>query len=131
MTQTPEEKLVELAKAYARHRKALRDNSAAMRKLLDDNPNTDLNLQPYRADYIADERESGGPFADVTWRGWLHAVDTVRGWQDPEEGSMPDEEAPIRKAANLLDERKEINAQGARIRNRLRIIGDQLLRAEP
>ena len=55
-------------------------------------------------------------------------VNTMLGREDPDD---EDGHEPMRQAAGLMDERKEINAQGARIRNRLRIIGDQLLRAEP
>ena len=130
MTQTAEEKLVELAKAYARHRKALRENSQAFRQIGKDHPEDDIDLRPYRADYI--DYESDGGRTAAQWYGWAHAVDTVLDQQDTEDDDPPPRESlPIYKAAKLLDERKEINAQGARIRNRLRIIGDQLLRAEP
>lgn len=129
MTQTAEEKLVELAKAYARHRKALRENTAAFRQIGKDHPDDDIDLRPYRTEYI--DYESDGGRTAAQWHGWLHAVDTVLDLQDPEDEPPPRESLAIYKAARLLDERKEINAQGARIRNRLRIIGDQLLRAEP
>lgn len=126
MTQTPEEKLVELAKAYARHRKALRDNSQAFRDLYEAHPNYDFDLKSMRQDFIAEESDGGR--RSIQWPGWLSAVNTVIGYGDHDEGA---EHEPIRHAARLMDERKEINAQGIRIRNRLRIIGDQLLRAEP
>lgn len=129
MTQTPEEKLVELAKAYARHRKALRENSQAFRDLHAASPDEDFDLKSIRQEYIDSEREAGNPGMVVLWHGWLYTLDTVLGNRDAD--YEPEDDAPIRQAARLMDERKEINAQGARIRNRLRIIGDQLLRAEP
>lgn len=127
MTQTAEEKLVELAKAYARHRKALRDNSQAFRDLYAE-PHAAFDLNEIRQEWIKGEREGNNAAMEVQWRGWLHAVDSVYGWSDDDYEA---EYAPMRQAARLMDERKEINTQGARIRNRLRIIGDQLLRAEP
>ena len=59
MTQTAEEKLVELAKAYARHRKALRDNSQAFRDLHAANPDYDFDLKSIRQDYIDEEGDFG------------------------------------------------------------------------
>lgn len=122
MTQTAEEKLVELAKAYARHRKALRENAKAIRDL--HGSDRYIDLAPYRARYLSGEVHD--PENCIVWHGWLHAVDTCQACEgSPEDGEV------YRSMAILLDDRKEINAQGARIRNRLRIIGDQLLRAEP
>jgi hypothetical protein len=129
MTQTAEAKLVELAKAYARHRKALRDNSQAIRDV-QAGTDTYIDMKPYRQEYIDGEREAATqPGAHVEWYGWLHAVDSVINNRCDEEDHP--EYQLYRDVARLMDERKEINAQGARIRNRLRIIGDQLLRAEP
>jgi hypothetical protein len=128
MTQTAEEKLVELAKAYARHRKALRDNSQAFRDLYDANPNYEFDLKSFRQEFVDDFTSNRDPQEVFKWHGWLHAVDTVTAWHDPVEGF---DSAPIRQAARLMDERKEINAQGARIRKRLGIVGAQLLRADP
>ncbi|MNF15421.1 hypothetical protein D3C80_2180300 [compost metagenome] len=68
------------------------------------------------------------PDCSIVWRGWLEAVDACMAWDGEE---LHDDDDASRVMAKLLDERKEINAQGARIRNRLRIIGDQLLRADP
>lgn len=127
MTQTAEAKLVELAKAYARHRKALRENAQAIRDL---NRKQDafIDLKPIRAEYLDSGRPDLVPDEEcIVWHGWAHAVDVYINNHDIEDGH----DSPMMAAARLLDERKEINAQGARIRNRLRIIGDQLLRAEP
>jgi hypothetical protein len=125
MTQTPEQKLVELAKAYARHRKALRENAQAIRGQHAD-AETFVDLKPFRNRYMSGE-VTDDPDYSIVWRGWLHAVDTCQEW----DGQDLEDDDIYRSMAKLLDERKEINAQGARIRNRLRIIGDQLLRAEP
>lgn len=127
MTQTAEEKLVELAKAYSKHRKALRDNEKARKSVISDfDVKGFVDLKPFRARYMSGE-VTDDPDCSIVWRGWLEAVDTCKTW----DGEELDDEGASRVMAKLLDERKEINAQGARIRNRLRIIGDQLLRAEP
>ena len=125
MTQTAEEKLVELAKAYARHRKALRDKEKAIRDLHYESE-TFIDLKPYRNRYMSGEA-TDDPDCSIVWRGWLHAVDTCQAW----DGVEIEDDDIYRSMAKLLDDRKDIKAQGARIRNRLRIIGDQLLRAEP
>ena len=126
MTQTPEEKLIELAKAYARHRKALRENAQAIREL---NRKQDeyIDLKPIRAEYFDPKRPDLAMYESVVWERWAYAVEVYINNHDIEGGN----DSPMMAAARLLDERKKINAQGARIRNRLRIIGDQLLRAEP
>ena len=116
MSQTAEEKLVELAKAYARHRKALRENNQAIRG---------IDLKLYRKRYLSGEWME--PEEVLKWKGWLHAVDTIQAW----DGKAIEDYEIDRSMARLLDYRKDIKAQGIRIRNRLRIIGDQLLRAEP
>lgn len=125
MTQTAEEKLVELAKGYARHRKALRDKEQAIRDLIYDSE-TFIDLKSFRNRYMSGEA-TDDPDCSIVWRGWLHAVDTCQTW----DGKELEDDDIYRSMAKLLDDRKDIKAQGARIRNRLRIIGDQLLRAEP
>lgn len=126
MTQTPEEKLVELAKAYSKHRKALRDNEKARKSVISDcDVMGFVDLKPFRNRYMSGE-VTDYPDCRIVWRGWLEAVDTCKEW----DGEELHEDDVFRVMAKLLDERKEINAQGARIRNRLRIIGDQLLRAD-
>jgi len=124
MTQTTDDKLRELAKAYSRHREAWRKNAQAIREQHAD-AETFVDLKPYRNRYMSGEWME--PEEVLKWKGWLHAVDTIQAWDDKE----LEEDDIYRSMAILLDERKEINAQGARIRNRLRIIGDQLLRADP
>lgn len=126
MTQTAEEKLIELAKAYARHRKALRENAQTIRDL---NRKQDeyIDLKPIRSEYFDPKRPDLAMYESVVWNGWAYAVEVYINNHDIEDGN----DSPMMAAARLLDERKEINAQGARIRNRLRIIGDQLLRADP
>lgn len=127
MTQPTEGKLVELAKAYSRHRKALRDNEKARKSVFSDSDVRGfVDLKPFRDRYMSGE-VADDPDCSIVWRGWLEAVDTCKEW----DGEDLHEDDASRVMAKLLDERKEINAQGARIRNRLRIIGDQLLRADP
>jgi hypothetical protein len=127
MTQTAEAKLVELAKAYSKHRKALRDNEKARKSVISDCDTLGfVDLKPFRNRYMSGE-VTDDPDCSIVWHGWLHAVDTCQAW----DGQELEDDNIYRSMAKLLDERKEINAQGARIRNRLRIIGDQLLRAEP
>jgi hypothetical protein len=125
MTQTTDDKLRELAKAYSRHREAWRKNAQAIREQHAE-AETFVDLKPFRNRYMSGD-VTDDPDCSIVWRGWLHAVDECHAW----DGTELDEDDIYRSMAILLDERKEINAQGARIRNRLRIIGDQLLRAEP
>lgn len=125
MTQTTEEKLVELAKAYARHRKALRENAQAIREQ-HAAAEEFIDLKPFRNRYMSGETHENE--CCIVWHGWHHAVSEVQTYDDT---WTEEDDGSFRAMARLLDERKEINAQGARIRNRLRIIGDQLLRAEP
>ncbi len=126
MTQTAEEKLVELAKAYSKHRKALRNNAKEIRDLLK-NSVKPIDLAPIRAEYLDPGRTDLVPDEEcIVWKGWAHAVDVYINNHEIENGHDSD----MMRAARLLDAKKEINAQGARIRNRLRIIGDQLLMAE-
>lgn len=127
MTQTAEEKLVELAKAYSKHRKALRENAKNIRDLLK-NSVKPIDLAPIRAEYLDPDRPDLVPYEEcIVWQGWAHAVEVYIKNHEIESGH----DSQMMRAARLLDAKKEINAQGARIRNRLRIIGDQLLRAEP
>lgn len=125
MTQKAEAKLVELAKAYSRHREALREKERAIRDL-NAAAETFIDLKPYRNRYMSGEA-TDDPDCSIVWRGWLHAVDTCQEW----DGMELEDDDIYRSMAKLLDEKKEISARGARIRNRLRIIGDQLRRAEP
>lgn len=127
MTQTPEEKLVELAKAYARHRKALRDNTLTIREMRE-KEGAKVDLNPIRREYFDPDRPDLVPYEEVVvWKGWANAAEVYINNHEVEDGV----DSPLMVYARLIDKRKEINAQGARIRNRLRIIGDQLLRAEP
>lgn len=125
MSQTIDDKLRELAKAYARHRKAWRENAKAIREL---NREQDqfIDLKPFHSRYMSGEVHENE--CCIVWSGWHHAVSEVQTYDDT---WTEEDEGGFRAMAALLDERKEINAQGARIRNRFRIIGDQLLRAEP
>lgn len=125
MKQTIAERSADLLKAFSKHRKALRDNAKAISAMQRAN-NWQIDLKPYRARYLSG-KVTGDPECSIVWRGWLHAVEECQQWDDVSWV----EDCLDRLMACLLDERKGIKSAGARILNRLRIIGDQLLRAEP
>lgn len=120
---TIEARLVELAIAYAKNRQALLENSKGIREVQEGDTDAYYDLKPFREQYIEGEQESAG-WQGVHWRGWLHAVDTVRGY----EGIEPDEDCGYRAVAKLLDERKVLQLQGSRIRRSLCVIGQQILK---
>lgn len=127
MKPTLTERLEALAIGYAKHRKALRDNSQAIREV---QAKTDeyIDMKPIREEYIDGVQEAATqPGAHVEWYGWLHAVDSVIDSRNDEE-DHPEYER-FREVARLMDERKAINADGAKIRRSLCVIGDQLIKA--
>jgi hypothetical protein len=126
MKPTIAERLETLAIKYANHRQALRDNAQAIRELHDD-VDAYVDLKPYRNRYMSGE-VTDDPECSIVWRGWLHAVVTCQDWDDETDLG---EECAYRSMAMLLDNRKAINAGGAKIRNSLRVIGEQLLKVAP
>lgn len=128
MKLTLAERLEALAIGYAKHRKALRGNSQAIREV---QAKTDeyIDMKPIREEYIDGVREAATqPGAHVEWYGWLHAVDSVIDSRNDEE--YHPEYQIYREVGRLMDERKAINADGAKIRRSLCVIGDQLLRVK-
>lgn len=122
-----EQRLASLAIAYTRHRKAMRDNAQLIRAMYSDaEPYIDIDLKPYRERYLSGD-VTDDPECCIVWRGWLHAVEECQAWDDV----SYEEDCAFRCMARLLDERKSIKADGAKIRNSLRIIGDKLLRDTP
>lgn len=122
MSQSIEQRLSVLAIAYTQHRKAMNDNSRAIRTLHND-VESYIDLKPYRERYLSGE-VTDDPECCIVWRGWLHAVEECQAWDDV----SYEEDCAFRCMGRLLDERKSIKADGAKIRNSLRIIGDKLLR---
>lgn len=124
MKPTLTERLEALAIGYAKHRKALRDNAQAVRELHAE-CETYIDLKPFRNRYMSGEWLE--PEEVLKWKGWLHAVDTIQAY-DNEPWPMAEDNG-FRCMAILLDERKAINADGAKIRRSLCVIGDQLIKA--
>ena len=125
MKQTPNERCGDLSIALSKTREALRDNAAARRKLRDETGQS-IDLKPYRVRYLSGN-VTDDPDCSIVWLGWLHAVEVCEIWDDIE----PDDSKGPRALAILMDERKALKAAESRICNRLRIIGDQLRKAEP
>lgn len=125
MSKAIEQRLVELAKEYTRQRTRLRENRSAIRQLHADAERY-IDLAPYRQRYL-DGEVTDDPECCIVWRGWLHAVDECQAW----DGVGFDDDCAYRVMAILLDERKDIRADGSKIRNRLRLAGDQLLKVKP
>ncbi|KWV82547.1 hypothetical protein PFLL34_03596 [Pseudomonas fluorescens] len=120
------ERLEELAIAYAKHRTAMWANHQAIRDIHADQ-DAYVDLKPYRDRYYSGDVHDLILGECIVWHGWLHAVDTCREWDGDEYIEV--EDCAIRSMAALLDERKAIKSDGSQIRSRLRIIGQQLLKA--
>ena len=118
------QRLSDLAVEYANHRKQFWENKRAIRAVHDDAEGY-IDLGPYRSRYLNGD-VTDDPECCIVWRGWLHAVDECQAWDDEE---RDDEDCAFRSMAILLDQRNAIKADGAKIRNKLRMIGDQILRA--
>ena len=123
---TTSDRLAELAIAYAQHRSAMWENQRAIREIHRDQ-DAYVDLGSYRDRYYSGEVHDLTQGECIVWHGWLHAVDTCREWDGEEYVEI--EDCSIRSMAALLDERKAIKSKGSQIRNRLRIIGQQLLKA--
>lgn len=119
--------LSDLAVEYANHRKQFWENKRAVRALHAE-VESYVDLGPYRDRYLSGKVHDLELGECIVWHGWLHAVDTCQAWDEDE---RDDEDCAFRSMAILLDQRKTIKAEGAKIRNKLRIIGSQILRAAP
>lgn len=114
--------LSEIAIAYAVNRSALSANAKAIRQLSHE-AEFYVDLKPYRDRYLAGD-VTDDPECCIVWRGWLHAVDECHAWDDKDF----DDDCAFRAMATLLDERKRLNGEGSKVKNRLRIAGQKLLK---
>lgn len=109
--------------AYAQHRKDLRDNSAAIKKVQSDGDGAYYDLKPYRERYWSDPDVHDLVMGEViVWRGWVHAIEQCE--PDKEHG----DDCGYWATAKLMDSRSEILRRGARIRAAITKIGDKLLK---
>ncbi|MBA4359297.1 MAG: hypothetical protein C0411_00980 [Pseudomonas sp.] len=119
---TTAERLAELAIAYAQHRKALRDNRAAIKCVQNDGDGAYYDLKPYRDKYWSGECHDLMMGEVIVWRGWVHAIEQC------EPDKEHDEDCGYWATARLMDERRDILRNGARIRAAFTKIGDKLLK---
>ena len=117
------QRLSDLAVSYTKHRSEWWENSRRIKDLIYDDGGY-VDLKPYRARYLNGEVRDLVQGECIVWHGWLHAVDECQAWDETEF----DDECVYRAMAILLDQRREIQAEGWKIRNKLRLIGDQILR---
>ena len=122
MTAAIESKLKDLAIAYAQHRKAMRQNNAAIKQVQADADDGYFDLKPYRDRYWTGECHDLMQGEVIVWHGWLHALETC------EPDKEHDNDCGYRATAILMDERKSIQNEGSRIRRSLCVIGDKLLK---
>lgn len=115
-----EQRLIDLAKAYAENRSQLYGNAKAIREVNEDGY---VDMQPMRERYYNGEWLDEG--ACIRWHGWLHAVQTLFDFDD----QVLDEDHAYHCMAVLLDERKAIKQRANSLKSRLRIIGAQLLKS--
>lgn len=116
------ERLIELSIAYAKHRTALHQNAAAIKQVQNDADGTYFDLKPYRDRYWNDRDVHDLVMGEViVWQGWVHAIEQCEPDKDHEE-----EECGYWATAKLMDERREIKRDGARIRASITKIGNDL-----
>lgn len=120
-----ESRLSALAIAYAQNRAAIAENARAIRALHREN-DTYIDLKKHRDRYLSGE-VTDDPECCIVWRGWVHAVDECNAWDGIDYG----EDCSYRSMAILLDQRKALNREGGTIKNRLRVIGQSLLKVAP
>lgn len=126
MSATVEQRLTALAVAYAEYRKALHENGAAIKKVQNDADGAYFDLKPYRDRYWNDPDVHDLPLGGcIVWHGWLHAVETC----DPD--NYYGDDCGYRATARLMDERRDIQRNGARIRAAITKIGNQILASTP
>lgn len=117
------QRLSDLAVSYSKHRSEWWANSREIKDLLYQSGDY-IDLKPYRDRYLNGEVRDLELGECIVWHGWLHAVDECHAWDETEF----DDECAYRAMAILLDQRKAIKAEGGKIRNKLRLIGEQILR---
>lgn len=115
---TTESKLTAMAAAYAQNRidmSALNKKIAAL---------TDWRL-PAPADLteIRDEYLGEGD----RWRGWLHAIEIVEDFHDPELNPITEKQ---RELATLLDQKATLRVQAGKIKRQFYAAGRSILRAK-
>lgn len=124
---TPAERLTELAVAYASYRTKLFENGKAIKQVQNDADGTYFDLKPYRDRYWSDPDVHDLVMGQViVWHGWVHAIEQCEPDKDHEE-----EECGYMATAILMDERRDIQREGARIRAAITKIGNQLLKGAP
>ncbi|MCS3839429.1 hypothetical protein HNR03_004040 [Pseudomonas sp. JAI111] len=121
---TDAERLEDMAIAYAQHRKNLRDNKVAIKKVIDDADGFYFDLAKIRDQYYSGECHDLMMGEVIVWRGWLHAVETCKEYNDIDDYDS----CGYRATAILLDQRRDIKREGARIRAAFTKIGDKLLK---
>jgi len=120
---TPAERLTELAIAYAKHRTALHLNGKAIKQVQNDADGAYFDLKPYRDTYFSGECHDLMQGEVIVWHGWVHAIEQCEPDKDHEE-----EDCGYWATARLMDERRVIQRDGARIRAAITKIGTQLLK---
>ncbi|PAW51065.1 hypothetical protein CKQ80_09735 [Pseudomonas moraviensis] len=124
---TPAERLTELAVAYASYRTRLFENGKAIKQVQSDADGAYFDLKPYRDRYWNDPDVHDLVMGQViVWHGWVHAIEQCEPDKDHEE-----EECGYMATARLMDERRDIQRDGARIRAAITKIGNQLLKVTP
>lgn len=121
---TPAERLTDLAVAYALYRTKLFENGKAIKQVQNDSDGAYFDLKPYRDRYWSDPDVHDLNMGEViVWHGWVHAIQQCEPDKDHDE-----EDCGYMATARLMDERRDIQRTGARIRAAITKIGNQLLK---
>ena len=120
---TPAERLTELSIAYALYRTKLFENGKAIKQVQNDADGGYFDLKPYRDQYWSGECHDLMMGEVIVWHGWVHAIEQCEPDKDHDV-----EECGYMATARLMDERRDIQRNGARIRAAITKIGNQLLK---
>ena len=118
-------KLEAVAIEYAQNRKRIAENDRAIRKLRSESASGYIDLAPHRERYLSSEFRDDHEYSCTVWHGWVRAVQECHD-ADYDNGIAIDED--FMHMAVLMDEKKELNRECSKIRQRLRILGNQLIK---
>lgn len=123
MDEETTKKLEQVAIEYAQNRKRIAENDRAIRKLRSESVLDYIDLAPFRERYIGGEFADDHEYSCTVWNGWVRAVQECHD-ADHNNGVAIDEECML--MAVLMDEKKELNRECSKIKQRLRHIGNKL-----
>lgn len=115
-----ESRLVKLATAYAQNRIDMAALNKKISALTDYRLGSDVaDLTKIRDEYLGEGDR---------WRGWLHAIEIVEDFHDPELNPIKDNQ---RELAALLDQKAALRVQAGKIKRGFYAAGRSMLKVAP